>query len=272
MDFLDPISQNETILLPPPAPAPGDDRQNAVVDLLDVLLVLGSAGASFIFCALILGIFLVIRYGTATLNSPDFRKGLEHNVLLLLSAQAVIYAIVVGSMAFLVWVRHRTGLGRAILWNLPKPNNALKALLGGVALAFFAGIAEFLLQRWIPKSLPITELFKDRSSAFALAAFGIMVAPLVEELFFRGFLYPALSRWTGVAPAVVITSLAFALLHEGQLAHAWAPLLVLFVVGLVLTAVRAASKSVAVCVLIHMAYNFTLFTQFYIGSHGFRDL
>lgn len=272
MDYLDPISQPDPVLLPANEPASVDDRKNAVVDLLDVFLVTCAAGAGFIICAIILGVFLVIRYGPATISSPDFKKGLEHNVLFLIPAQVVIYAVVVGAMALLVWARHSTGLGRAIRWNRPTLNHALLAVAGGIVLAFVADLSEFLLQRWIPKSLPITELFKDRSSAFALAAFGIMVAPLVEELFFRGFLYPAISRWAGVVLAVAVTAAAFSLLHGGQLAFAWAPLLVLFVVGSVLTAVRAVSKSVAICVLIHMAYNFTIFTQLYIGSHGFRDL
>jgi membrane protease YdiL (CAAX protease family) len=272
LHYLDPISPNEPALLPPIAPPPVDDRKNAVVDLLDVFLVVCATVGAFIFCGVIAIGFFLLRNGSTKLDSPEFRKALEHNVFFLIPTQLAVYAVVVGFMAFLVWARHRTGIGRAVRWNTPKLNHALMALLGGAALALFADAAEFLLQRWIPKSLPITEFFKDRPSALVLAAFGIMVAPLVEELFFRGFLYPALARWTGVVPAVAITAFAFAMLHEGQLAHAWAPLLVLFVVGTALTVVRAASKSVAVCVLIHMAYNFTLFTQLYIVSNGFRNL
>jgi uncharacterized protein len=115
------------------------------------------------------------------------------------------------------------------------------------------------------------------------------VAPLVEELFFRGFLYPALERPLekmffrvqvdpalaqplGIALAMALTALGFALIHSEQLAHAWAPLLVLFAVGMVLTAVRVKTKSVAVCVLIHMGYNFTLFTLLYVNTGGFRHL
>ena len=274
MDFLEPIPQSEPVLLllPPPVPAPVDDGKNAVVGLLDVVLVACVTLAAYAVCGAFAVVIFLSRHSSFRIDSPSLTKALEHNVFFLLPLQLAVYAIVVGFMAFLVWARYRSGLGRAVRWNVPKPNRALMALLGGVALAFFADVAELLLQRWTPKSLPITELFKDRSSAFALAAFGIMVAPLVEELFFRGFLYPALSRWTGIVPAVAITGAAFALLHESQLAHAWAPLLVLFVIGAALTAVRAASKSVATCVLIHMAYNFTLFTQLYIGSDGFRHL
>jgi membrane protease YdiL (CAAX protease family) len=272
LDYLYPIPHPEPVLLPPEVPAPVDDRKNAVVDLLDVILLVCVTLGAYVFFGVIAIVIFLSRHGSMSLNSPALKKDLERNVFLLIPIQLAVYAAVVGAMAFLVWVRHRTSLGKAIRWNLPTFHHALMALAGGVGLAFAADALEFLLRNWIPKSLPITEFFKDRPSAFVLAAFGTLVAPLVEELFFRGFLYPALSRWTGVVLAVVFTGAAFSMLHGSQLAFAWAPLLVLFTVGAVLTAVRAARKSVAVCVLIHMAYNLTLFTQLYIGTQGFRNL
>src|SRR4029078_10675370 len=96
--------------------------------------------------------------------------------------------------------------------------------------------------------------------------------PLAEELFFRGFLYPALARKTGELVSILLTALAFMLIHGPQLAQAWAPLLLLFVVSLVLTIVRARMKSVSASFLIHMGYNGTLFALLYLGTEGFRNL
>jgi membrane protease YdiL (CAAX protease family) len=97
------------------------------------------------------------------------------------------------------------------------------------------------------------------------------LAPLVEELFFRGFLYPALARRLGVAAGVALTALPFALIHASQLARAWAPLLLLFIVGLVLTAVRARTRSVGASFLVHVGYNATLFALLYAGTDGFTN-
>src|SRR5260370_38714818 len=105
-----------------------------------------------------------------------------------------------------------------------------------------------------------------------MTAFGVLLAPIVEELFFRGFLYPALARRTGVMVAIVLTAAGFAFIHESQLAQAWAPLLMLFLVGLVLTITRARTGSVAAGVLLHMAYNATLFALVYAASDGFKHL
>src|SRR4029079_1629314 len=122
------------------------------------------------------------------------------------------------------------------------------------------------------KQLPIDEYFKTRSAAFAMLAFGVLVAPLVEELLFRGMLYPALNRALGVTAALVLTSLAFALLHAGQLALSWAPLLSLFLVGFALTLGRARFQSVAASTLVPMAYNATLFAIVSIQTGGFRHM
>ena len=141
-----------------------------------------------------------------------------------------------------------------------------------VAVAVGADALEILLRNWRPKSLPSTEFFKDRPSALLLGAFGILVAPLMEELFFRGFLYPAVARWTGATASLIITASAFTLLHGAQLGYAWAPLLLIFIVGLTLTITRMRTNSVATCVIVHMTYNFVLLLQTYIVTHGFRQL
>jgi len=105
-----------------------------------------------------------------------------------------------------------------------------------------------------------------------MAGFGILVAPFIEELFFRGFLYPALARPLGVAAAVILTSVPFTLMHGSQLSFAWAPMLMLLIVGLALGLVRARTKSLAPSVLIHIGYNTTLFVMLFIDTGGFRHL
>jgi membrane protease YdiL (CAAX protease family) len=124
----------------------------------------------------------------------------------------------------------------------------------------------------MPKELPIDRFFQTPLEAWALSLFGITLAPLFEELFFRGFLYPVLVRRLGPLPAINLTAAGFGLIHAPQLAQAWAPVLVVFLVGLVLTITRAATKSVASGLLIHMAYNGTISVLLFLASDGFRHL
>ena len=46
----------------------------------------------------------------------------------------------------------------------------------------------------------------------------------------------------------------------------------IFLVGVTLTTVRAVKKSVGATVLMHMAYNGTIFVAAYIATDGFRHM
>ncbi len=194
---------------------------------------------------------------------------LSHDARLLVPVQAAAYAVVVLFMVALVTQHYGRRFGEAVRWNWPH-GKALGLITAGAGLAF---VVE-LLSTWlpVPPQLPIDEYFNTMGSAYSMAAFGIALAPLVEELFFRGFLYPVLARRIGVGAGVVLTSLGFALIHESQLAHAWAPLLLLFGVGVVLTLARVLLKSVAAPVLVHVGYNFTLFCMVWFATDHFRHL
>jgi membrane protease YdiL (CAAX protease family) len=56
------------------------------------------------------------------------------------------------------------------------------------------------------------------------------------------------------------------------LKFAWGPLLVIFLVGLALTIVRAKKDSVAASLLMHIGYNGTLSALMFVATDGFRHL
>jgi uncharacterized protein len=72
--------------------------------------------------------------------------------------------------------------------------------------------------------------------------------------------------------AVALTGMLFALVHGAQLSHAWGPLLMLTIVGIVLTAVRLRLNSVAASWILHTGYNGTLFLLMWSASAGFTKL
>jgi membrane protease YdiL (CAAX protease family) len=189
--------------------------------------------------------------------------------LVAIAGQSLGYVLVLAYMYILVTrERDRPDFLAAIHWNWPS-NIALYVLAGfalAVALQF---LAQFLP---IPKGLPIDNFFRTSAEVWALSILSVALAPLMEELFFRGFLYPVLARSFGLPIAVFATALAFALLHGMQLMFSWGPLLVIFLVGLALTVVRARNNSVAACVLVHMAYNGTLAVATFAATDGFRHL
>jgi len=194
---------------------------------------------------------------------------LARNALVVVAGQGVGYLFVLGYMYVLVTRQRRhPDFLAAIHWNWPARPGLY--LAGGVVLSIALQLLAHLLP--IPKNLPIDTFFSTSVQAWVLAIFGITLAPLMEELLFRGFLYPTLERYTGFSVAVPVTALAFALVHASQLKSAWGPLLVIFMVGLALTIVRAKKDSVAASFLMHASYNATLSVLLFAATDGFRHM
>jgi CAAX protease family protein len=189
--------------------------------------------------------------------------------LVAVAGQSLAYLLIFGYMYVLVTrERRRPDFLAAIHWNWP--SNIAAYVVVGFALSLALQVLAHFLP--IPKELPIDSFFRTPAEAWALSILSVTLAPLMEELFFRGFLYPVLARRLGLPIAVFLTALGFALLHVAQLGRAWGPVLLIFLVGIVLTLVRAKTNSVAAGVLIHMAYNGTITVAMFAATDGFRHL
>ena len=194
---------------------------------------------------------------------------LATNARVVIGAQATAYPLVLLFMFVLVRSRTHERFGKAIHWNWPGISAPGFFVFGTIVAVLIDGLSRFLP---IPKSLPMDKYFNDAASAYLMAAFGMTLAPLLEELFFRGLLYPLLRRAFSFTIAVALTAAAFAAIHGTQLGYAWAPILSIFVVGVVFTAARARTNSVAASFLMHCGYNFALFALLWLASDHYRHL
>ena len=192
----------------------------------------------------------------------------------------------------LLWQR---GFLDGLSWRWATARNQAAKL---IALGLLLGVMVQIATNFItpPKSRPIDAFFLTQTDAWLITLFGTIVAPIFEEVCFRGFLLPAFAiaydwlslprtewartRWQTTAtltPAslifsAVLTSIFFALLHFQQMAHLWAALLVLFSISLVLTFVRVRTGSVAASALVHGAYNGFVFLVVIIQTGGYWHL
>jgi hypothetical protein len=174
-------------------------------------------------------------------------------------------------------------------WNGPKARDRfIRLAILGLAVGFSISLFGSYLP--MPKNPPITQdMMKSAVGAWMMLVFGLTVAPLLEELAFRGFLLPGLInafrwfadrgkisqqtvQWVGVPFSILFTSAGFALMHSPQVSHAWGPLILIGSVSIVLCIVRLSMKSVAASVVVHAAYNFTLFAGVLYQTGGFRHL
>jgi membrane protease YdiL (CAAX protease family) len=229
---------------------------------LDVF-ILGAATIFAIFLSMMAVSLVAHLYFARAIPWVDVARKPEVVVL----SQVLGYLVVLALMLRLAHA-HGVSAESALKWNWPQ--NWPVFLGSGVLLSITLQLLAHLLP--MPKTLPIDEFFQTPREAWLLSIFGITFAPLLEELFFRGFLYPVLARRFSVATGIVVTGLAFGAIHGAQLKYAWGPVLIIVLVGIVLTAVRAVRKSVASTFLMHVGYNATLMVAMFVGTDGFRHL
>ncbi|MCB9385703.1 MAG: CPBP family intramembrane metalloprotease [Bryobacterales bacterium] len=178
-----------------------------------------------------------------------------------LTIQFLWWAIVLGYIYRLVTEKYQLPFAEAIGWK-PFNGPGLNYLSAGVLVALSVG----LLSNIVPmpeQQVPIEELLQQPGALLLFAIFGVLVAPAIEELVFRGFLFPAIERKHGQLVAILATSALFSGLHFSQYGGHWAILLLLFYVGAVFGFVRARTGSIKATTILHAAYNAT----FLVGLH-----
>jgi membrane protease YdiL (CAAX protease family) len=184
--------------------------------------------------------------------------GTAKSVVVLVS-QAMLDGLAILYLYLMLLARTPAPFWPSIGWREMRPgagkirDSALQFLAGGAVLAIAVSFAGGFLNS--KETLPIEELLKARVSILLFGILGVVVAPLVEETIFRGFLYPVIARRLGIAAGIAITGTLFGLMHAAQLWGGWGQIALLILVGVVLTWVRARTGTVAASYFVHLGYN-----------------
>ena len=94
----------------------------------------------------------------------------------------------------------------------------------------------------------------DRRSVIITLVMGILVAPVSEELIFRGYIYAAIKRYLGIPAGILLNAALFAAVHLDI-----AALVPLFVLALCFSLVYEATGSLLVSTTMHSLFNLVTF-------------
>lgn len=86
-----------------------------------------------------------------------------------------------------------------------------------------------------------------------------LVGPVIEEIFFRGFLYPAVRKYGGIGWAMAISGGFFAALHENIFSF-----IPIFMLGLALCYLYEKRSSVLSCIALHVTHNSLFIAYFFL--------
>lgn len=201
---------------------------------------------------------------------PDSIAGFRISANLML-LQLVFQLGMIGLLVFyLVGAR---GFNIVALFGLkrqPLPMVPLWAMVWIVPGTFAVGIINFLTMPWLLKWLGqdaaspqmIVKALGETPEALTKLSVAVTVglgAPLMEELFFRGFLYGVAKRYTHWTYAALGSSLFFAVVHGNVMS-----LLPLTLLGLLFVAAYEQTRSLLVPIVMHSIFNlFQITVLFY---------
>jgi len=183
--------------------------------------------------------------------SPPLAQGLQ--VLLL------YLGLMAAPLLILAWMLPGSGRpeGGWLQWHLRPPAGAISSALASVLMILpLVALSGWLVERvWgdAGGSNPLLDLVLTSADPWALLCFGvtaIVLAPLFEEILFRGVLLPVAGRHLGGVQAVVVSAAVFAAAHLSL-----GELVPLFVLALGLGWLRWSSGRLLPCVLLHALWN-----------------
>jgi len=136
-----------------------------------------------------------------------------------------------------------------------------------IILGAISALSVLVFSAFLPKpdQTPLEKLLNSRSAMFMFAIFGVSVAPLLEEIIFRGFLFKVLWEVGGSGVAIILSSAFFAVVHAPQLGGNWTSLILFFIVGCILSSVRKRSNSIIPSFIVHTSYNSMILAVSLIG-------
>jgi uncharacterized protein len=222
----------------------------------DLLVFLGIAPVALVLGALLVrGVFAVFRYTPAV-------EAVE-----LLPEQLLGYLFLFAALAAVFRLWHGRPFWASLGWKAPRLPAPL-IVAAGIATALGVAFGSELMHV-TEKPNPLTDLMKGRLALILMAIFGVTVAPVAEELAFRGFLQPLLARSLGAPLGIVLTAIPFGALHYSEYAD-WGHVALVALAGAAFGTMRQATGSTRASALMHAAYNALFFVAAFTAGKDFR--
>lgn len=183
-----------------------------------------------------------------------------------------LQAAIAGGMALIamqrtsldLWLGLRWQEWRSVLLIAPAAVLLMWAVFWGIEATGYIQWMESLGAETIQETVRLFQESDDFIQIGLLAVTAVVVAPLCEEIVFRGLFYPVMKKFSGPWLAALCSALVFAAAH-GNLTV----LLPLFILGILLVFVYEKTGSIWAPIAVHFCFNAaTVSIQLLMRFHG----
>ena len=196
-------------------------------------------------------------------------KRMGEDAFLLVPLQIAVFVLLIGLVYLLVRVVRGLPFAETLGLGGVTFRHTVLVFFGGIGLAITVNLASLLFPP--PENLGIEKFMVSQTAALWVLGLAVLAAPVGEEIVFRGYIHTlAEKRWNATA-AIWISGLLFGAIHFPQLWPEVPQMLLLCVVGVTFSAVRAWTGSTTATILMHFSYN-AMLSAGYIFSNEYREL
>lgn len=178
-------------------------------------------------------------------------------VLFFLSAGLSLYIIY-----YFCCQRKKRTLQEGLFLNKVTNKILLYSVLIGIAMPL---ISLPVIFKFAPKEFFAMDLAKTKEGLIYLFTCALF-APIFEEVFFRGLIFPFFQSKLNSFSAIIITALFFGFSHFMNIGNAHILLSLFIFYGFTLTLIRHFSNSLIPPIITHFIHNLTLMISFLIAS------
>ena len=219
----------------------------------------------FVFFAAQIVVFLIARILINAVNWP-INENVAQTVCMVISyALALGVLILVAKKIFSAQVtRDSLGLRGLPTWTdiLLSPVGYIVSLLGAVAIVYVMQLILPVVNWSETQDVGFNNVVSSMDRIITFVAL-VILAPLMEELIFRGYLYSRLRGKMSALPAIILVSVLFGVMH-GQ----WNVGIVVGVMSVVLCIAREMTGTIYAGILMHMIRNGIAFYMLYVNPMG----
>jgi membrane protease YdiL (CAAX protease family) len=146
---------------------------------------------------------------------------------------------------------------KTLRWEWPQGTTPVTAILLSVLIAVVLyGLAYGLTTLYGGEKTDLDRLIESSMYTRVATAFlAFATAPLVEEVIYRGVIYPAVEKVMGMGFAIAVVSMLFAGVHVWQYRTNIAVIVVITLLSVILTVARAVTGKLLPSFIIHLVFN-----------------
>jgi membrane protease YdiL (CAAX protease family) len=201
----------------------------------------------------------LILYGVVWLLALlNVSLGIFNQSVINITLTALIYVITLVLVIFVPWLikKYRTTQSDIGLTRFPNWTDILLTPVGLIAYLILSSVL-ILIASWVFPWFNIDQVqdvgFDQISQRYEyILAFVtlVVIAPVAEEIIFRGYLYGKLKKYVPIWVAILATSLLFGAVHG-----AWNLAIDTFALSIVLCSLREFTGNIWASILLHMVKN-----------------